>query len=243
MGNGEAPGIDSTWTWRRGPVRLDGDALRFDTAALEPYAAGEETRLLWALADVRDDAQALAFARRFGPLRAPGPGGREALADWHLEVGLLHGALHLQADISPTRLADPGGAAALRARWQDAMPDARVPRSDRALVFEAAGAVVEALDRGLAETTVRVDPTGGTMRVVLVPRSLIGLAYLQLARLVTADDRVRRCLECGRVFPVQDRRQRFCSERHASRARLRRFREARRQGTFENEDEASGSTG
>ena len=32
-----------------------------------------------------------------------------------------------------------------------------------------------------------------------------------------------RCLECGGTFVVHDRRQRYCSERHASRARYRRF--------------------
>jgi hypothetical protein len=225
--------IDPTWTWVRGPVQAVDDTLVFDPEGMKPYVAADEDRLLWSLIDVVDDEQALRFARRYGPLRGLRGDGRESLEEWQLEAGLLHGTLHLQADISPARLADPGGIAALRARWEDAMPGVPAPRSDRALLFETTGAIVEALNRGLTATTVRVDPTGGEMHVVHVPNSLLGLAYLQLARLIAAEDMVRRCLECGRVFPVHDRRQRYCSERHASRARLRRFREGRRTSDYD----------
>lgn len=233
MSGGDNLRIDPSWTWTRGPVQLEPDFLVFEPQAAKPYVAAAEDRLLWRLLAIVDDEEALGFARRFGPLRPLGEDGRESLAEWRMEAGLLHGTLHLQADLSPARLADPGGIAALRARWEDAMPGLPAPRSDRALLFETTGAIVEALNRGLAATTVRVDSTGGEMRVVHVPTSLLGLAYLQLARLIADDDMVRRCLECGRVFPVQDRRQRYCSERHASRARLRRFRESRRGSHFD----------
>jgi len=220
--------IDAAWTWERCPVAIDGDALHFEVEAAKPYVAGSEDGLLWDLVRVADEEEALRFARRYGPLRPLAADAREPLDTWLLEAGLLHGTLHLHADVSPARLSDPGGIAALRARWEDTMPDVPAPRSDKALLFETTGAVVEALNRGLEESCVRVDASGGGLRVVHVPTSLIGLVYLQLARLVAAEDMLRRCLECGRVFPVQDKRQRYCSERHASRARLRRFREGKR---------------
>jgi hypothetical protein len=221
--------IDPAWTWTRCPVSVDGGLLVFDPEAGKPYVAAAEPSVLWELVGIVEPEDVLRVARRLGPLRPLADNANESVEAWMLETGLLHGTLHLQADISPARLADPGGLAALRARWEDAMPNATAPRSDRALLFETQGAIVEALNRGLVDTTIRVDQTGGELHVVHVPSSLLGLAYLQLARLIAAEDMVRRCLECGRVFPVHDRRQRYCSDRHAGRARLRRFREARRE--------------
>lgn len=223
-------GIDTTWTWSRGPVSLDGDALVYDVGAARAYVAAADDQVLWDIVRIEEADDALRIARKYGSLRPLGSDRREAIDEWMLESAVLYGTIHLQADLSPARLSDPGGLAALRARWGETTADGSAPKNDRLLLFETTSAIVEALNRGLAETQVRVVANDGDLRIVHAPTSLLGLAYLQLARLVAADDMIRRCLECGRVFPVQDRRQRYCSERHASRARLRRFRQGRRDG-------------
>jgi hypothetical protein len=56
-----------------------------------------------------------------------------------------------------------------------------------------------------------------------MPPDLLGHAYHQLALMVATRAPVRTCDECGRVFTIRDRRQRFCTTTCAGRARYRRF--------------------
>lgn len=62
---------------------------------------------------------------------------------------------------------------------------------------------------------------------------LLGLAYLQMAYLVTGGVRLRVCRDpaCGRVFQVEDDRQQFCEPAHGARLRSRVAQRKIRKGT------------
>ncbi len=73
-------------------------------------------------------------------------------------------------------------------------------------------------------------PLGGAGDFVLTvdPPTLVGHAYNQFAMLLNQGVPGGRCPECGRVFVIKDRRQRFCSPQCAQRARHRRWKEKNR---------------
>ena len=90
---------------------------------------------------------------------------------------------------------------------------------------ELVHAVIAAVNRGLAGSELHVFLNRAS-RVIFSPhaRDLLGFIYFALAEVVVDEPPLARCVECGVPFIVHDRRQRYCSARHASRARYRRFR-------------------
>jgi hypothetical protein len=71
-------------------------------------------------------------------------------------------------------------------------------------------------------------PPPGEFVLTAWPRDLLARAYIELAREMTAGARVAQCPEDGRIFPVRDPRQIYCSTQCAGRARYRRFAERSR---------------
>src|SRR5262249_39104355 len=69
-------------------------------------------------------------------------------------------------------------------------------------------------DRFLAED-VRVDP--GTIRIGILAETLQQVCYLQIALALSEREPIEVCPECGRVFVVEDARQRFCEPKCANR--------------------------
>jgi hypothetical protein len=67
-----------------------------------------------------------------------------------------------------------------------------------------------------------ISPPGDFMLTAL-PRDLLARTYLELALEMTAGISVAACPEDGRIFPIRDPRQIYCSSQCAGRARYRRF--------------------
>jgi len=218
-------------TWIRGHASLDGMEVRLQPQATSLYAPLGEPGLLWDFLAIVDQDDVVAFASRYGLLRA-GPGSElhEPLSSWWDDIAVVRGALTLHLDVATAQDGGDDDRAAFRSRWHDSLPDAAAPLSDDELFAEAQGAVTWALNRGLVDAEIGVEamPQGGAgRRYVFNPRppSLLGLIYYRAALTLVDDVPLACCLECGTLYPVRDRRQRYCSEQHASRARYLRHRE------------------
>lgn len=210
--------------WLRGDVRVDRDELVLDEETLTLYRPARETDLVWEFAAIETDDDALAFASRYGLLRRTPPQVlREPLFSWHAEVGLVRGTLGLYADLV-AGLGGADGMAELRLRWAETSSEDAAPPGDEAILREIRSAILASLNRGLEGTQVEMSVDDGEFRLQPVSPTLFGLIHYRLAGVVGGEVPVRRCLECDRLFAPRDGRQRFCTERHASRARLRRHR-------------------
>jgi hypothetical protein len=68
----------------------------------------------------------------------------------------------------------------------------------------------------------------GQLRFLIVPETLLGFCYIDLAKSLGERDALEICPQCGRVFPVDDPRQKFCEPACAARSRFQRFEEKHR---------------
>ena len=221
--------MKSVSTWVRGPARVRGGWVTLDEATVSEYSPLDEPDLLrefLAIGTARDIGR---FASRFGLLRSShGSGFREPLSDWWDEIGLVSGALKVQLDVVAAMTGDQDEVVKFRESWQATRPDAPAPGSDAEVIAEARATVLAAVNRRLggAQLGLSIDASEGYVLSPWIP-DLIGVIYFDLAKVLIEERPLARCLECGAPFVVHDRRQRYCSERHASRARYRRFNEQR----------------
>lgn len=219
-------------SWVRGVARIVEGEITLDETTIETYRPQAGAGLLAAFLAIEDEVDVAHFASRHGLLRCRGGILREPLGEWWLERDVLRGALALAHDLESV---DP--VASVEAAWR---ATALAPAAhDR-----AADAVVHAIRRGLGDAAVFFGPRGAAGPVELLgdrahrtfglggtAGTLLGLAYLEAARLLTGEEPMRRCPECGLVFVARHRRQAYCSPQHASRARFRRYRR-RQQATI-----------
>lgn len=103
---------------------------------------------------------------------------------------------------------------------------------DRTILLRASAWAASLLSNGLVSArpyvfdpaqlfpTSRVAP--GELRIGIIGESLLEFCYLTIAQTLTSEP-LAVCGECGRVFVVDDKRQKFCEPACAGRARLRRF--------------------
>jgi hypothetical protein len=120
-------------------------------------------------------------------------------------------------------------AGVLRRFRRDALPYSPLVASVRS---EVAAFVRSRLD-GRVEYSLQTGATGAEenlpdFALAVSAADLVSRAYLQVVLEMTRGTPIRACLEDGRLFPVRDARQRYCSVRCAGRARSRRFAERRR---------------
>jgi hypothetical protein len=138
---------------------------------------------------------------------------------------LVRGVLSVQLDVLAAVSSGGGEMARFRDAWAATLPDGADAGSDDDVVAEARATVLAAVNTGLAGAELEVS-LDLRPRTILSPHfpDLLGFVYFALAKVLIEEPPLSRCLECGVPFIVRDRRQRFCSERHANRARYRRFR-------------------
>ena len=234
--------MNNAFIWVRGVARVRGGWVTLDEATTTRYSPPDEPDLLrefLAIGTARDVGR---FASRFGLLRAPDETGlREPLSDWWDEIGLVSGALKVQLDVVAALRGDKDDVVKFRESWQATKPDARGAGSDTELIAEARATVLAAVNRRLggAQLEISIDSSHG---YVLSPRipDLVGFIYFELAKVLIEDAHWRYVSSAARRSSCTIRRQRYCSERHASRARYRRFQEQREGARVPVEIQANG---
>jgi len=228
-------------TWVRGRASLDGEYVVLDRTRSSEYQPLSTTDLVFDLAAIRRPSDALPFVRRYG-LLFHGPNAtesREPWTDWERVSGLLSGLLHLYVVLQKAIRGDVAANHELRTRWGELIQRLyeQVAETDEVFYQQATDFLAYWTSHGLENVEFGIDAAaryekdgkayGGVGDFVLTarPPNLVGYAYHQLALLLSRGVEGARCPECGRVFVVKDRRQRFCSPQCAQRARYRRWKE------------------
>lgn len=228
--------LDVPPPWLRGPAALDDGWVVLDLERAREYQPSE-AGLPYDLAAVSAPADVIAFVQRHGLLRH-GPGAdehRERLRDFEEQaLGLryiLRVYQELRRGLSEDRGESVEGLRALRGELRPALSDffEAPASSDEELLAQASVTIAQGISQGLegVEESVGAAVVGGGSPGLFGfaprPPDLVGYAYHQLAMAVVSRAAMRTCAECGRFFPVKDRRQRFCTPTCASRARYRRW--------------------
>ena len=247
-------------SWRRGPAGIKGEWLVLDRRRSKLYDLTEAARSLpYDLLAIRRPSDALAFIEHYGLLRSHGSDDepRERYSDWEEEIQRLNGLLRLYqllreveqgGEDAPRRLREM--LTRQRLRTLEGMPEWEgVPNdwTDERVATFAGQTLAISLDWGLGFAPTRVR-SAGTLRVsrqimgppsemvvVTEPSGLIGFVYYRLAVDMATRAPLGACLEptCGRIFTIEDPRQRYCSSTCSNRTRQRRAAERRVAGTVE----------
>jgi hypothetical protein len=229
--------------WLRGPARFSRGWIELDHTRAEEYQPYELKGIVFDFAGIHTPAEAVQFVERYGLLWA-GPQAREFREPWEAwleEIHALQGTLALYAMVRQAVDGDQDALAALRRVGPGLAQMFKAPaENDEELLEQASVAVAWLISENLDGVEQRVAPavlwdrgrwtTGSTGRVPHI-RSHAALARVYLQRVCAPCCGARTddaCHECGRLFPVHDARQRFCSARCANRQRYRRWAERRR---------------
>lgn len=227
--------------WLAGPATLEDGWVVLDLARAREYrplgVVGQHSDL----AAVASPPDVLAFVQQHGLLRHP-PGAdeqRERLSDFESEALKLRSVLRLNLELRRALTDDPSeraeGLSALRGEPVLSAFFEKAP-SDLALAAQASKVISTVVSDGLRGVELAVapmfewtesdpQPFGDVGDFMLAPHvpNLLGLAYYRLAADIVNRTPMRMCEECGRMFPVHDQRQRFCTKTCASRARYHRW--------------------
>jgi hypothetical protein len=219
-------------TWIRGEARVARGWVIIDEATAAEYVPAYDPERLGEFVVIDSPRDAARFAKRFGLLReGPRSELREPLSLWMDEVALARGALQVQIDLMAARQGTAGDAERFRERWRALLPDPASSVDDADLIADAKATVMAAVNRGLAGAALEIsadsEPSRGYSVTPQFP-DLLAWIYSDLALVLVEELPLARCLECGGPFVVHDGRQKYCSERHAGRARHRRFTDRRR---------------
>ncbi len=220
--------------WLRGPATFEDGWIVLDRERATEYQPYSEKGMVFELAAVQTHHDALAFVQRYGLLRH-GPDAqewREPLEEWQSEALTLRGILYL---LRALRQGLEGDMEDLRARWRGAIAPLFLasPENDQELLAQAAKAVALVVSEGLENVEEGIAAMGvdweegsiGEFRLAARPRDLLGYVYHELAMLIVNRAPLNVCAECGRVFPITDPRQKYCSSACGSHARYRRWRD------------------
>jgi hypothetical protein len=179
----------------------------------------------------------------YGLIRPPraGPEAQRALVEYW--VGVYSGLVHSDrarwlADPERGRQLDPTDLAkvAKRADFDEMQIDVReVLEEDVREQLHEIPLSLSSLDF-FEEAVPGEAPPPGEFVLTAWPRDLLARSYIELAREMTAGVRVAQCPEDGRIFPVRDPRQIYCSTQCAGRARFRRFAKRSRSKATRSED-------
>jgi hypothetical protein len=225
-----APGRRPTWI--RGDARVVRGWVIIDGSTATEYTPTYEAERLGEFVVIDSPRDVARYATRFGLLReGPQSELREPLSLWLDEVALARGTLQVQIDLMAARGGTVGDVARFRENWLALLPDPGSPVDDADLIADAKATVIAAVNRGLAGAALQIsaesEPSRGYSVNPQFP-DLLACIYSDLALVLVEELPLSRCLECSGPFVVHDGRQRYCSERHAGRARYRRFNDRRR---------------
>ena len=229
-------------TWCRGRARFEDGAIALDPATVTEYQplANSETHFPYELAAIKEPADAVEFARRYGLLRA-GPGSdqlTEPWSEWEASATKVRAVLRKGVDLGNALRGDARAMASVRSLANELAPAFQAPASnDDEATLQVSVYLAQLVNAGLddvgfgvqAEAGLRMpDGTDGLAgRFAFSPRSphLVGLIYYALGLALVNKVPGRECEGCGRIFPVRDPRQRYHDKQCAQRTRQRRFAE------------------
>ncbi len=235
MGTGFEAGNDLL-IWTAGNARLvEPDMIVLDKP--ETYLPGwEDLHMLFAFAGIERPADAVAFAERYG-LLWNGPDAkrhRESIGEWQREADKIDWILYLYNTVRAAIKGNQQAIDTLRAQYHSQYP-AEAILDDNELLAAASIAIGDNISDGLRAVSARVIAASayengkiGEFLFAPTAANLLGMLYHQLAILVVNRFEVRVCDGCGAVFPVHDKRQRYCTGACANRARFRRHVERKR---------------
>jgi hypothetical protein len=229
--------------WLRGPARFSRGWIELDHTRAEEYQPYELRGIVFDFAGIHTPAEAVQFVERYGLLWA-GPQAREFREPWEAwleEIHALHTTLALYSMVRQAVDGDQDALAALRLVGPSLAQIFKAPaENDEELLEQASVAVAWLISENLDGVEQRVAPAvlwdrgdgqpgapGEYLIFVRTPH-LLGYIYSEFALLVVGRVPMMQCHECGRLFPLHDARQRFCSARCANRQRYRRWAERRR---------------
>ncbi len=233
-----------TRQWLRGPAWLDGDMVVMTCTST--YAPINEPTLGIELANVHTSDDAANFVTRFGLLRSSSGLGwkvetvkglyrpeekREPIAD------ILSAATELRS-IAQTAILVRKGAGGDEPSMDHLRSELQLADSlsDRSILLHASANVASMLSGGLASATPKVYLRGfadsaiqvvGMWSVGIEAETLLETCYLSLTLALSDEHPVEICGECGRLFVIEDPRQKFCTPACASRNRFKRFKESK----------------
>lgn len=228
--------------WVRGPATRDRDQIVIDARRAERYDPLALKDVGIALARVRTPDEAVTFAEAFGLLTVPRallegepiPSTlQEPFVNFERAAEDLRRILRTTVDV---RKAVKGDREALERIRQDFDTREESKRDDRSILIAANDWAALGLMGGMPGVRPyvyepaqlfpdrRTDP--GQIRIGLLAETLRDHCHVSVAQ-VLASEPLKTCEECGRVFIVEDGRQRFCEPTCASRARFRRFKTRR----------------
>jgi hypothetical protein len=217
--------VEEPLIWTRGLARLDGGRIVLDPERADEYEVPRrDPGVVYDLAAIHKPSDTLRFVREHGLLwvnvktdndddRAwnfPEPRFSEPFAAWETTARDFREILAAYEQLQ---------AAALRGEnWLSG------PLAESAKVIEQKFADMPAQTPAAAFVqTVHVAPEGNAFRLEGHPIDLEHAAWYELMTIVVESVPLRRCIECGRFFPITDQRKRFCSTQCAGRARYRRY--------------------
>ena len=219
-------------TWIRGEARVNRGWVILDESSATGYTPIYDPDRLGEFVVINSPRDVARYASRFGLLReGPLSELREPLSLWWDEVELARGALEVQIDLVAARGGAERDIERFRRNWLALLPDPSSLIGDAELIADAKATVSAAVNRGLAGAALQIsasnDPSDGYSLSPQFP-DLLAYIYSDLANILVDELPLALCLECGGPYVVHDGRQRYCSERHAGRARHRRFNDRHR---------------
>ena len=226
--------------WWRGPARLEDGWLVLDAERAEAYHPIEERDLLYDVAAIGTPREAVEAVERYGLLwtRADGDDPRERFADWERELNKVRGALNIHRLLYEARQGSREAvtelgqyretiATALGAERESEGGDELRAAASQLLALAVSSGLEGVEERVVADVTLDLGDgqagAPGRFRLSAQPPHLLGFVYHALAMAVVGSHPARRCGECGRVFPLGDKRQQYCTNLCAGRARYHRW--------------------
>jgi hypothetical protein len=228
--------------WVRGPARIDDHncEIILDEDRAERYMLYQNSGLLFDLAGLADGDNRpramLAFVRRYGLLghsaQNLGSGQcRESLEVWFETIDYLRFAMALYQSLRESvRI---GSTIPLRKFDRMMSSDVVKQLTDEIRLSVAHKAVVDIISGALVGCRIGLGPTAidredfvpGTFALSILPSTLSGAAWAELAYIVGTRAEIRTCPGCGRYFAPESGKQKYCTKSCASTSRWHRWKE------------------
>jgi hypothetical protein len=237
-------------TWLRGPGRVEGGWVTLDPKRAEEYEIGSGDSVLWDLLGIRHPSEAIGFVSKHGLLfhgpqdKEPGTEElRERFADWERGISYLKSTVAVYHVLRGAVRGDPHSIEILRNYFKEDFPSADGPVQN--VIALAITWVADSLSAGTlggegcrgvevgftpaaaghGQTPEQRWAVADMFQLQVHPPNLWALAHFELGTAISKHESLVMCAEedCGRYFPATDRRQLYCSDRCANRARHRRW--------------------
>jgi hypothetical protein len=225
--------------FRKGPARLEGDVIVVDQARGEDYSPVSHRDLVFRFARTLDPRDAIKFAREFGTLRrydAGQPEWREPFALWQEQGADVAALLRLYRVLQKAGAGDQAARRVLfdaywpriAAGWSSPPEtEEAIERAISAWVSKHVSERAEGASLGVEAANLYASagrPLGvlGEFFLRIRAPDLLTYIYAALAEAMAMKVPLGACQDCGQVFQLGRRQQRYCTPAHSVRARNRR---------------------